>query len=198
MLRVTSRTTLISNQNKSKFSCPWKCGPRKINNCFRAEPVNTLQAKTGPLQFVAIPTRDVISLLRCFLRIGGKIFAIPYRHYHGIIKQAAAKFRLHVKSSTRSARMGGALHDFCNGMSSETITATGVGPPPKNFTITYRMEERGSWAFQCQMRLVQRWQHSEKGFNLLLRHAMILEVTACQRLQFVESNITKLMRRNTV
>ena len=92
--------------------------------------INIKDAKTEPLQFTVIRDHDVLLLLQTYLKsscITGSqpLFPISYQLYQSLIKDTALFFGLFGRFTTHSARLGGAFHDYCMGVSAETIAITG-------------------------------------------------------------------------
>ncbi|PXF40450.1 hypothetical protein BWQ96_09826 [Gracilariopsis chorda] len=89
-----------------------------------------LDAKTGPLQFVSIKDRNCITLLTCYMKklsnIRDTLFTIKYSTYAAQLKKVMSFFNVtHLKFTTHSARIGGALHDFMRGTKAEDIALKG-------------------------------------------------------------------------
>lgn len=90
--------------------------------------VNVKDAKTGPLQFTAIREPLVLSLIHRYAETcsrTGRAFPISYCTYLAKLKAAASFFGLSGKLTPHSARIGGALHDYCHGMAATSIAIHG-------------------------------------------------------------------------
>lgn len=94
--------------------------------------VNIECAKTGPTQFTPIRDQVAIALITTFLQRSSvsnsdtdRLFPVSYRVYNRCFKEAANFFALPPRFTTHSARIGGAVHDFCTGTSAETIASVG-------------------------------------------------------------------------
>ena len=99
---------------------------RHLSQCIVG--LNIKDAKTGPLQFTAIRDKTVQDILHRYSSVmqrTGKAFPITYSRYLGKLKEAASFFGLPGSLTPHSARIGGALHDYCNGMEASSIAIHG-------------------------------------------------------------------------
>lgn len=88
--------------------------------------VNIQYVKTGSHQFTHIEDPELISSLCCHLQSNASnqlVFSISYADYLAAINTAAGYLQLSLRVTTRSARIGRALHDFLSGSSTEAIAS---------------------------------------------------------------------------
>jgi len=99
---------------------------RHLSECIVG--LNIKDAKTGPLQFTSVrdtAVQDILHRYSLGTQSTGKAFPITYSRYLGKLKEAAHFFGLPGSLTPHSARIGGALHDYCNGMEAASIAIHG-------------------------------------------------------------------------
>ena len=93
--------------------------------------INIEVSKTGSSQFTPIRDSDVITFIRTYVQRGTtnhseRLFSLSYRKYNDLLREAATYFGLPAYLfSSHSARIGGAVSDYCRGLSPQTIALTG-------------------------------------------------------------------------
>lgn len=118
--------------------------------------VNIESSKTGPCQYTPIRDLEVVALLRSFMdrhaaKHDKKLFNIPYRQYNALFREAATHIGLdHTRFTSHSARIGGAVSDYCKGDSAQTIALTGRW---RSFTSLERYLRNGrAWIIRMPMK----------------------------------------------
>lgn len=149
--------------------------------------VGIADAKTGLNQFTLIRDPHVLAFLSRYVQASpcGKLFSISYPSYIREIKSAAKALGISGPLTPHSARIGGALHDYCNGMAAETIAVHGRWKSISS--LTYYLTNGRSF--------LQRLHISPSNQRLINRQATIGKSIALNGLSYHSSS--SYIRRST-
>ena len=93
--------------------------------------INIEVSKTGSSKFTPIRNSEVITFIQTYVQRvttnhSERIFSLSYRKYNDLLREAATFFGLPANRFTsHSTRIGGAVSDYCRGISAQTIALTG-------------------------------------------------------------------------
>ena len=160
------------------MSLKWKDvampGDKRIDNCERFKlAANIAEAKTGKNQFVPVLDPLVVNLMvyyRIYISKGLELFPnLSYEQYNAAFKSAAHFFNLGGNPfSTHSARIGAALHAFCNREAPADIALRGRWKSMKS--LQYYLENGRAWLMKLHVPKeaslkMEQFYHTLKVFN---------------------------------